>query len=102
MIRYLFILFMFISLSLSAQTGGRVKQRSNQRRLLKISNKTWHFNPTKPGKLQNHRREGRKLFTRSETRGGRQKARIQSRINSYRFRHRIRGNEVFHKKKYNR
>ena len=102
MIRYLFIFFIFISLSLGAQVGGRVKQHKNQRRLQKISNKTWHFQPTRPGKLQNHRREGRKLFTRNVTPGKKRKAKIQLRINSYRDRHRVRGNEVFHKRKYKR
>lgn len=98
----LFIFLIFVSLGISSQTIGRIKQQKNQQRLQKISKNTWHFHPTRPGKLQNHRREGRNLFTGSTTSNKRRKDRIQHRINAYRFKHRIRGNEVFHKRKYKR
>lgn len=101
--RYLlFIFLIFVSLGITSQTGGRVKQHKNQRRLQKISHNTWHFHPTRPGKLQNHRREGRKLFTRNVTSAKRKKSRIQHRINSYRAYHRVRGNVVFARRKYKR
>lgn len=99
--RYLmFIFLIFVSLGISSQVGGRVKQHKNQKRLQRISHNTWHFHPTRPGKLQNHRREGRNLFTGNITTGKKRKSRIQRRINLYRDKHRVRGNVVFSKRKY--
>lgn len=98
--RFLVIVFLLFSLGLSAQVGGRLREHKNQRRLQRISHKTWHFKPTRPGKLQNHRREGRHLFTRTVTFNKKRKSRIQHRINVARSRSRVRGNEVFYKRKY--
>jgi len=97
--RYLFIFFFLISLGLSSQVGGRMREHKNQKRLQRIS-RTWHFKPTKPGKLQNHWREGRHLYTRNVTSGKKRKQKVQNRINASRNRSRIRGNKVFSKRKY--
>jgi len=101
--RFLIILFVLLSLAISAQVGGRMKERKNQKRFIKhIAKSGWHYNPTRPGKVQNYRREGRQLFHRNITRGKKFKYKYQAKLNRDRVRKRVRGNLVFHKKKYKR
>ena len=101
--RVLIIFFILFSFVLNAQVGGRMKERKNQKRFLKhIARSGWHYKKTSPGKLQNHRREGIKLFRWNVTSNKRLKRKIQGKINNERARKRIRGNDVFHKRKYNR
>jgi hypothetical protein len=96
----LFVLFSFLSHS---QSGGRMKERKNQKRLLHhIAKGGWHYNPTRPGKTQSYRREGRKLFHRSVTKGEVFRSKHQAKINRDRARKRVRGNLVFAKRKYHR
>lgn len=86
---------------MSAQVGGRMKERKNQKKFMRhIKMSGWHYHPTKPGKIQNHRREGRHLFYRTVTRNKDFKYKIQGRINRERSRKRVRGNVVFARRKY--
>lgn len=102
--RLFLILFMLFSLICSAQIGGRMKERKNQKRLHShiFKNGKWKYNPTRPGKMQTYRREGKHLFKRNITPNKRLKYKYQCQINRHRANHRIRGNEVFHKRKYKR
>jgi len=99
----LIILFVLLNLAVSAQVGGRIKERKNQKNFTKhIAKSGWHYRPTKPGKPYNYRREGRQLFHRNITRGKVFKYKCQAKINRERVRRRVRGNMVFHKRKYKR
>jgi len=90
-----------MTLVLNAQMGGRMKERKNQKRFQKhIFKSGWKYKPTRPGKLQSHRREGRFLFKRATTRNENYRFRYQQKINRERARRRVRGNNVFHKRKY--
>jgi hypothetical protein len=99
----LVILLLLFSFVLNAQVGGRMKERKNQKRFLNhIAKSGWHYKKTSPGKLQNNWREGRFLYKGNVTSNKRLKRKLQGKINSERARKRIRGNDVFYKKKYNR
>lgn len=101
--RLIIILFVLISLASHAQVGGRLKEHSNQKRFMKhIARSGWHYKPTRAGKMQSYRSEGRNLFQWNRTSNKRLKCKIQGRINKDRSRKRIHGNDVFSKRKYKR
>lgn len=110
-----------------AQTGGRKREHRNQRRsgsifkrqrsagnadkfargagrksflarLFKKDRPAWVYHSTNPGRTQN--REQRYLFSRFRTKGKRYKDGIQAKQNAERSRRRVRGNSVFHHRKY--
>jgi len=86
---------------MNAQSGGRMRENKNQKRLLKhIYKSGWSYKKTKPGKFQSEWREGRFLFKRNVTSGKQRKRKYQSKINNNRAKKRIRGNDVFYKRKY--
>ena len=97
------ILLFLCSTVLYSQGGGRMKERSNQKKLVRhIFKSGWQYKPTKPGKIQNYWREGRYLFKGNVTSNKKFKRKLQGKINRERARKRVRGNMVFSKKKYNR
>lgn len=97
------IFLVLFSLAINAQIGGRMKEKKNQKRFIKqIAKSGWHYNPTRPGKVQSYRREGRQLFHRNITRNKKFKYKYQAKLNRERARRRVRGNLVFHKRKYKR
>lgn len=99
--KLLVIVLLLASFLMSAQVGGRMRERKNQKRFqLHILKSGWKYHPTKPGKLQTHRREGRHLFFRSVTRNENFRNRYQAKINRDRARKRVRGNVVFSRRKY--
>jgi len=110
-----------------AQSGGKKRERRNQRRgsaifrgaksagnadkfargtgrrglfarLFKKENPSWH-NKTS-GSVRSHRRDNRALFTRYRSKGRRSNDQIQARQNSERAKKRVRGNKTFSRKKY--
>jgi len=102
--RLLIIFFILFSVICSAQVGGRLKERKNQKKLhlFIFKHGGWKYNPTRPGKVQTYRREGRYLFKRNITKNKRFKYKCQEKINRNRVRHRVHGNAVFTKRKYKR
>jgi len=97
--RLLVIILVLISLASQAQ-GGRLKERKNQKVFRHHIHTSWHYKPTKPGKAQSYRREGRQLFTKKHTNNKKFHNKLQKRINRERARKRVRGNAVFYKRKY--
>lgn len=96
----LLILFCFEGIS---QTGGRKLEKTNtvrRWRLFKKNPKTspWIYRKTKPGIIQE--RELPKLFKRKRTNGEKENEKVIKRQNKLRTKRRVRGNEVFHKRKY--
>ena len=94
------ILFCFEGIS---QTGGRKLEKTNtvrRWRLLKKNPKTspWIYQKTKTGPVQD--RELPKLFKRRRTNGEKENEKILKRQNKLRAKRRVRGNDVFHKRKY--
>lgn len=59
---------------------------------------SWVYKPTKPGKKQD--REQPHLFTRFRTKNKKYKDGVSARQNASRSKKRVRGNAVFHKRKY--
>ena len=98
------ILFILITLPIFgySQTGGKKKEgiRTIKRGLFYRAPKTspWIYKKTKPGTIQN--REFPKLFKRNRTFGKQEFSKILERQNRLRAKRRIRGNNVFHKRKY--
>ena len=89
-----------MSLKNYAQIGGRFKEIRNQKKLAKhIKRGGWVIRPWVPNQLKTIEIE-RKLFTRYRTNNSKFKEKIQKNINLRRNRKRIRGNDVFYKKKY--
>jgi hypothetical protein len=127
-LKKLFFIFVFliasgISLELSAQTGGRKREHRNQRkssskfkrkpsagnadafarggsnrRSSRKKTSSWVYRPTPTSKKQ--RKEQRFLFKRFKTKGGKFNESFLSRQNNDRSKGRVRGNKVFHKRKF--
>lgn len=97
----LLILFLFFSIVSYSQVGKRLKEHKNQKKLVRhISMSGWKYKKTSPGLMQSNKREGAKLFKRVVQPNKKMIRREQSKINAKRVRSRVRGNNVFHKKKY--
>ena len=98
----LIILFILFSTICSAQGGGRLKEHKNQKKLhfFIFKHCGWKYNPTRPGKVQTYRREGKQLFKWNRTPNKRFKYKCQEKINRQRSNRRIHGNHVFAKRKY--
>jgi hypothetical protein len=115
-------LFLFSGLvtEVYSQTGGRKREHRNQRRgSSKFGKKSagnadafarggrrgksrkggaWVYRPTPTSKKQ--RKEQKYIFTRYRTKGKRQRDGILASQNGERSKRRVRGNKVFHKKKF--
>lgn len=106
-------------MEVSAQTGGRKRERRNQRRASifkrnpsagnadefakggkrsKKKSSAWVYRPTPTSKKQ--RKEQSSLFSRFRTKGGKVNESFLSRQNHDRAKSRVRGNKVFHKRKF--
>lgn len=84
-----------------SQNGGRKLEKtkiSTKRRKHVKGNTSWVYRKTESGPVQD--RELPKLFKRKKTRGGEENERIIKRQNNLRVKKRVRGNDVFHKRKY--
>jgi len=85
-----------------SQTGGRKRERirTAKRGLFHRPLKTspWIYRKTESGPIQN--RELPKLFKRYRTNGKKESSKILERQNRLRSKRRVRGNDVFHKRKY--
>ena len=100
LIKLLFILLIFLSNNTFAQIGGRVKEVQNQKRLKRhIRRSSWVDRKWVPNKLKVVEPQ-KKLFFRHRTSNSKIKDKLQKDINRKRSRRRIRGNDVFHKRKY--
>lgn len=94
----LLLLFVFVA---GAQTGGRMKERKNQKRLhYHITHQSgggWKYRktPSKKGTLNTNY-----LFKRQRTYNSKKRDKIQRRINRERTLRRVHGNDVFYKRKY--
>lgn len=97
----LFILITFPIFTYS-QTGGKKKEgiKTIKRGLFRKPPKTspWIYRKTESGTIQN--REFPKLFKRDRTFGKQEFSKILERQNRLRAKRRVRGNNVFHKRKY--
>lgn len=95
----LLILFCFESIS---QVGGRKLEKSykvtSKRRTFRKSKPAWRYRKTESSPAQD--RELPKLFRRKRTNGEKENQKIIKRQNKLRTKRRIRGNDVFHKRKY--
>ncbi|MCX8143590.1 MAG: hypothetical protein N3F62_04945 [Bacteroidia bacterium] len=127
--KYFFIVMgMFIAFSLAAQTGGKKREHRNQRgggfHLFKFNKSKGNANAFAKNKRKKgflarifsgdkvtaggwvyHRtpgthRDDHSLFHRFRTKNKAFKDKLQARINKQRSRNRVRGNSIFHKKKY--
>jgi hypothetical protein len=100
LLKLLFILLIFLSNTTFAQIGGKIKEVQNQKRLKRhIKRSGWVERKWVPNKLKVVEPQ-RKLFFRYKTSNSKIKEKIQKDINRKRIRRRIRGNDVFYKKKY--
>jgi hypothetical protein len=92
--------FLIMFLSLSSQVGGRKLEKSNiiRRPHHKRTYVTWVYRKTKPGPIQE--KEQPKLFKWNVTSNKRWARRILYKQNKLRAKKRVRGNLVFHKRKY--
>lgn len=87
---------MLLTSIIYAQSGGRMREKRNQKKLQgRIRESGWSYRKT-PGRKSNDVN----LFQRNRTYGKRYRSKIQNRINKERARRRIRGNDVFAKRKY--
>jgi hypothetical protein len=95
----LLILFCFEGIS---QVGGRKIEKSykvaGKRRTIGKSKPAWIYRKTESGPVQD--REMPKLFRRKRTKPGEENEKILKRQNKLRAKRRVRGNNVFHKRKY--
>jgi hypothetical protein len=100
--KYLILILISISLFSYSQTGGKKRESSKtiRRGLFHKPPKTspWIYRKTEPGNIQN--RELPKLFKRYRTNGKKESSKILERQNRLRAKRRIRGSDVFHKRKY--
>lgn len=126
-IAYLFFVFLFLTTVTVYGQAGRKKERSNQKRRAGVNlfkgNKSaghadafarshkkgffsrlfgkksspWVYHKTKVSRKEN--RENRRLFSRQWTKRKKLYASILKRQNAERAKRRVRGNNVFHKKK---
>lgn len=93
------ILFILLSLITLSQSGGRMKERKNQKRLVHhIARSGWHYKKTP----KFHRKESLSLYRWNITQGKKYKRKLLTKINRDRARKRVRGNLVFAKRKYKR
>lgn len=100
LLKLLFILLIFLSNTTLAQIGGKVREVKNQTKLKRhIRRSGWVDRKWVPNKLKVIEPQ-RKLFFRYRTSNSKIKEKIQKDINRKRIRRRIRGNDVFHKRKY--
>jgi hypothetical protein len=88
---------------ISAQTGGRMRERKNQKRLLyhmvHQSGGGWKYRKTPSGRGTLNTRF---LFKRNKPSIHYKRDKLQLKINRRRNLHRIHGNDVFYKRKYKR
>ncbi len=98
--KYLLLILIFISLLSYSQTGGKKREgiRTIRRGLFHKSRNPWVYRKTSPGRIQN--REMSNLFRRNRTIGKNEYSKIIKRQNKLRAKRRVRGNKVFHKRKY--
>jgi hypothetical protein len=100
--KYLLLILLFISILSYSQTGGKKKEgvKTIKRGLFRKPPKTssWIYRKTESGTIQN--REFPKLFKRNRTIGKKESSKILERQNKLRAKRRVRGNKVFHKRKY--
>jgi hypothetical protein len=106
------IILLFFSHQSFAQTGGRKKEKVNatswKRRLFKQRRTPWEYHKTpinlpedKPNSnILIHKNRKKVIFFWNVTKGKIETRKIQERINGKRSKRRIRGNDVFHKRKY--
>ena len=91
------ILFILFSFSAFSQSGGRMKERKNQKRLVQhISRSGWNYKKTP----KFHKKETKYLFSWNITSGKKYKRKLLTKINRDRARKRVRGNLVFARRKY--
>jgi hypothetical protein len=119
---FIFLIVFGMIHDLSAQTGGRKREHRNQRkssakfkrnpsagnadafarggkkRSSSRKKSAWVYRPTPSSKKQ--RKEQRHLFKRYKTKGGRFNEGFLARQNGDRAKSRVRGNKVFHKRKF--
>ncbi len=93
-------IFLVMFLSLSSQTGGRKLEKSNiiRRPHHKRTYVTWVYRKTKSGPIQE--KEQLKLFKWNITKNKRWTNKIIEKQNKKRAKTRVRGNLVFHRRKY--
>ncbi len=100
--KFFLLLILFLPIFAYSQTGGKKKEgiKTIKRGLFHKPPKTspWIYRKTKSGSIQN--REFPKLFKRYRTNGKKESSKILERQNRLRTKRRVRGNDVFHKRKY--
>ncbi len=94
---------MFLFGASYSQAGARKKEgktvhRSLKRLLKQPKTSPWIYRKTNPGRIQDREMSG--LFRRWRTNGEKESSRIKERQNRFRAKRRVRGNRVFHKRKY--
>lgn len=100
LVKFIVLIITFFSLTSYGQTGGRFKETKNQKKLAKyIRRNGWQERSWVPNKLKIVESD-KKLFKRYRTSNSKIKDKIQRDINYRRAKKRIRGNDVFHKRKY--
>jgi hypothetical protein len=100
LIKFLITILILISFNLHGQIGGKLRETKNQRKLAKhIRRSGWVERKWVPNKLKIIEPD-RKLFKRYRTTNSKIKDKLQRDINYRRTKRRIRGNDVFHKRKY--
>lgn len=95
--RTVFALLLFFNYFAIAQTGGRMREhhKNSGTHILKKQKSPWQYKKTPPSRgIQTH------LFQRNRTYGKNYRAKILNRQNKERAKRRIRGNDVFAKRKY--
>jgi len=100
--KYILLILISISLFSYSQTGGKKRESSRTARrgglFHKLKTSPWIYRETESGTIQN--REFLKLFKRHRTNGKRESSKILEKQNRLRAKRRVRGNDVFHKRKY--
>jgi hypothetical protein len=100
--KYILLILIVLPLLNYSQTGGKKKEKSRtiKRGLFHKQPRTspWIYRKTESGPIQN--REFPKLFKRKRTNGKRESSKILEKQNRLRAKRRVRGNDVFHKRKY--
>lgn len=101
--KYILLILIVLPLLNYSQTGGKKKEKSRTVRIGGLFHKQprtspWIYRKTESGPIQN--REFPKLFKRKRTNGKRESSKILEKQNRLRAKRRVRGNDVFHKRKY--
>lgn len=100
--KYLLLILIVLPLLNYSQTGGKKRESSRTVRrgglFHKLKTSPWIYRKTESGPIQN--REMPKLFKRHRTNGKRESSNILEKQNRLRAKRRVRGNDVFHKRKY--